>query len=410
MPPSDLLPARLHCVVCGAGRLPRVDASVCPEHDGLAGILDADCGPADPAQAAPADDGDALDRYRSLLPMPPGTRRLPAGYLPRTPLLPAPRLAAELGVARLLVKDESRNPTGSLKDRSSALAVEIAAAAGYRDITCASTGNAAASLAGACAAAGLTARIFVPAATPAGKLAQLAAFGARVLLVRGSYDEAYYLCEDAVREFGWYDRNCAVNPYLMEGKKTCALEIAEQLGGEPVDWLAVAVGDGCTVAALGKGMAEMVRLGRLPRAPRLLAVQPEAAAPIAAAWRRGGERIEPVSPSTVADAVSVGSPRNGVKALRAVRASGGAFVTVSDEQILAAAAALGRLAGVFAEPGAAAGVAAVARACAEGLIRPGDSVVHVVTGSGLKTVTAGPAPFPEIEPTLAGVLAAVDRD
>lgn len=404
----DLLPARLSCVVCGAAFPAHVDASVCPHHPGLAGILDATCGPADDL----GDTGsvDALDRYRALLPLPAGDRRLPSGYLTATPLLAAPRLARELGVRELFLKDESRNPTGSLKDRSSALAVELAAFGGYRDLACASTGNAAASLAGACAATGLTAWIFVPAATPAGKLAQLAALDPRVLLVRGSYDDAYYLCEDAVAEFGWYDRNCAVNPYLVEGKKTCALEIAEQLDGTEVDWLSVAVGDGCTVAALGKGLTEMARLGRLAKVPRLLAVQPAGAAPIAAAWARGTEEIEPVPVRSVVESVSVGRPRNAVKALRAVRDSGGACVAVPDEEIRHAARLLGRLTGVFAEPGAAAGIAAIARARVDGLIRPGDRVVHVVTGSGLKTVTPGPTGYPEIEATLEAVRGAIGAD
>jgi threonine synthase len=403
-----LLPARLHCVLCGAPSPARVDASVCPRHQGLAGILDATCGPG--GDIGDAGGLDALDRYRALLPMPAGSRRLPSGYLPRTPLLAAPRLARELGVAELFLKDESRNPTGSLKDRSSALAVELAAFGGYRDLACASTGNAASSLAGACAATGLTAWIFVPAGTPDGKLAQLAAFDARVLLVRGSYDDAYYLCEEAVAEFGWYDRNCAVNPYLVEGKKTCALEIAEQLEGAEVDWLSVSVGDGCTVAALGKGLTEMARLGRLAKVPRLLAAQPAGAAPIVAAWERGTEDIAPVPVRSAVDSVAVGRPRNAVKALRAVRDSDGAFVAVPDEETAAAARMLGRLTGVFAEPGAAAGIAAIARARADGLIRSGDRVVHVVTGSGLKAVRPGGTRYPEIEPTLAAVRGAVGTD
>ncbi|GGM04364.1 threonine synthase [Dactylosporangium sucinum] len=400
MTDTGLLRVELQCVLCGAAHRPTVDASVCPRHEGLTGILDV-IAPGDGTRSGAG--SDPLDRYRARLPLPPGPRRLPSGYLTATPLLPAPRLAADLGVAELLVKDESRNPTGSLKDRASALAVELAAHAGFTDVACASTGNAASSLAGACAAVGLTARIFVPASTPVGKLAQLAAFGARVMLVRGSYDDAYDLCEEAARAFGWYDRNCAVNPYLMEGKKTCGLEIADQLGDAGADWVSVAVGDGCTVAALGKGLAEM----RLPRSPRLLAVQPAGAAPIARAWERGSEDIVPVPARTVADSVSVGAPRNAVKALRAVRASGGAFLTVTDDEILDAARMLGTLAGVFAEPGAAAGIAGVRRARAEGLIGPGDRVVHVVTGSGLKTATSVGAAFPEVAPTLDAVRAVV---
>jgi threonine synthase len=396
---TDLLPVQLRCVLCQHERPSTVDAHVCPRHEGLAGILDVVAGA---AQRGTGDD--PLDRYRSHLPLPATPRALPTGYVASTPLLPAPRLAAKLGVGELLIKDESRNPTGSLKDRSSALAVELAVYGGFTDIACASTGNAASSLAGACAVAGLTARIFVPVGTPPGKLAQLAAFGARVMLVRGSYDDAYYLCEEAVRAFGWYDRNCAVNPYLMEGKKTCGLELADQLGGERADWVSVAVGDGCTVAAIGKGLAEAGH-----GATRLLAVQPRGAAPIVDAWADGREDIEPIQPHTIADSVSVGRPRNAVKALRAVRASAGVFRAVADDEILDAARMLGRDAGVFAEPGAAAGLAAVRRARVEGLIGPRDRVVHVVTGSGLKTSAGATTRFPEVDSTLEAVRTAVER-
>ncbi|GIF51518.1 L-threonine synthase [Asanoa ferruginea] len=392
------LPVRLRCVLCEQDRPATVDAHVCPEHEGLAGILDV---VVDNPRRGTGDD--PLDRYRSHLPLPATPRVLPTGYLTRTPLLPAPRLATLLGVGELLIKDESRNPTGSLKDRSSALAVELAVYGGYTDIACASTGNAASSLAGACAVAGLTARIFVPVGTPVGKLAQLAAFGAQVMLVRGSYDDAYYLCEDAARAFGWYDRNCAVNPYLMEGKKTCGLELADQLGDARADWVSVAVGDGCTVAAIGKGLAEGGHGDT-----RLLAVQPAGAAPIVDAWVRNSEEITAIEAHTVADSVSVGRPRNAVKALRTVRASGGAFRAVDDADIEAAARLLGRIAGFFAEPGAAAGIAAIQGARAEGLIGPHDRVVHVVTGSGLKTTARTATPFPEIEATLDAVRAVVD--
>jgi threonine synthase len=392
------LPVKLRCVLCEEVRPATVDAHVCPRHEGLAGILDV-------VVVASRERGtgdDPLDRYRSHLPLPTTPRVLPTGYLATTPLLPAPRLAKLLGVGELLIKDESRNPTGSLKDRSSALAVELAVHGGYTDIVCASTGNAASSLAGACAVAGLTARIFVPVGTPVGKLAQLAAFGAQVMLVRGSYDDAYYLCEDAARAFGWYDRNCAVNPYLMEGKKTCGLELADQLGDATADWVSVAVGDGCTVAAIGKGLVEGGH-----GSTKLLAVQPAGAAPIVDAWARQSEQIEAIQAHTIADSVSVGRPRNAVKALRTVRASGGAFRAVDDADIEEAARLLGRHAGVFAEPGAAAGIAAIRRAREDGLIGPHDRVVHVVTGSGLKT-TASVATFPEIEATLDAVRAVVD--
>lgn len=374
---------RERCVLCGAEYPARFVANVCPDHDGLAGILDVV--PSEPITGWRAQPTEAtLHRYAELLPVRSGA--LPDGYLQRTPLVAAPRLARDVGVAQLLIKDEGRNPSGSLKDRSSALAVELAVAHGAEHLACASTGNAASSLAAACAAAGLPAHVFVPDNVPAGKLAQTIAYGAQVFLVAGTYDDAYYLCEDVCRELGWYDRNCAVNPYLVEGKKTCAYEIAEQLGPDGADWVSVSVGDGCTVAALARGFERMREAGVIARVPRMLAVQPRGASAIAHAWERNQETADPMPTDTIADSVAVAAPRNAVKAIRAVRAGKGTFWTVSDAEILDAQRDLATLAGVFAEPGAAAGIAAVRVARRAGVINGTDRVVHVVTGTGLKTV------------------------
>jgi threonine synthase len=321
-------------------------------------------------------------RYRELLPVAArgATPPLPVGW---TPVTSAPRLAAWAGLRTLLVKDEARNPTASFKDRASAVGVTRAMAARARVVACASTGNAASSLAGAAAAVGLTAVIFVPEFAPEPKVAQLMIFGARVIRVKGSYDETWELCQRACARHGWYNRNAAVNPSLVEGKKTCGLEIGEQTGDEVPDWVAVSVGDGCTIAGIGKGLAEMHALGFIPRVPRLLGVQAQGARPLVDAFERGGD-MTPSDARTLADSICVGHPRNWRKALRAVRGSGGAFVAVPDEAILDAMRAAGQRAGLFGEPAGVAGLAGVRAAVEKGIIGQRESVLAVVTGSGLK--------------------------
>jgi threonine synthase len=321
-------------------------------------------------------------RYRELLPVSAkgATPPLPVGW---TPITSAPRLASWAGVKTLLVKDEGRNPTASFKDRASVVGVTRALAARARVVACASTGNAASSLAGAAASVGLTAVIFVPEFAPEPKVAQLMIFGARVIRVKGSYDETWELCQRACARHGWYNRNAAVNPSLVEGKKTCGLEIGEQAGAEVPDWVAVSVGDGCTIAGIWKGLAEMRALGFIPRVPRMLGVQAEGARPLVDAFERGGD-MAPSDARTIADSICVGHPRNWRKALRAVRESGGALVAVPDEAILEAMREAGRRAGVFGEPAGVAGLAGVRAAAEKGIVGRSASVLAVVTGSGLK--------------------------
>ena len=321
-------------------------------------------------------------RYRELLPVAAAspTPPLPVGW---TPITSAPRLADWAGVRSLLLKDEGRNPTASFKDRASAVGVTRARAARARVVACASTGNAASSLAGAAAAVGMTAVIFVPEFAPEPKVAQLMIFGARVIRVKGSYDETYELCQRACARHGWYNRNAAVNPSLVEGKKTCGLEIGEQAGAEVPDWVAVSVGDGCTIAGIWKGLSEMAALGFVPRVPRMLGVQAAGARPLVDAFESGRD-VTPSPAQTVADSICVGHPRNWRKALRAVRASGGALVAVPDEAILDAMRAAGRRAGLFGEPAGVAGLAGLRAAVAAGIVGRRATVLAVVTGSGLK--------------------------
>jgi threonine synthase len=380
----------LRCVRCGAVFRHGDVEYTCPRC-GIEGILDVEYdhdlvartfGPASLASNPDL----SLWRYRALLPVPDDAAALPPPRLQVgfTPVVEAPLLAKELGLGAFFVKDDGRNPTASFKDRASAVGVLRARWLGRREITCSSTGNAASSLAGFAAEAGIKAFIFVPASAPEAKVAQLLVYGARVFLVEGPYEDAFRVCQAAALEFGWYNRNCAINPYLVEGKKTCGLEIGEQLRDDPPDVVTVALGDGCTTAGIWKGLVEMKTHGILERLPRLLAVQAEGAAPLARTFARGDERIEPVEAATLADSINVGSPRNGIKALRAVRASGGAIVTASDEAILSWVPRLARATGVFAEPTGVAALAGLEAALEKGLVRRGERVLHVATGNGLK--------------------------
>jgi threonine synthase len=325
-------------------------------------------------------------RYRELLPIREGAV-LPALSVGWTPVTPAPSLARELGLKTLYLKDDGRNPTGSLKDRASSVGVVKAREKRCPIIACASTGNAASSLAGMAASIGLKSVIFVPERAPDPKVTQLLIFNATVLRVRGNYDQAWELCQQACERRGWYNRNCAINPYLVEGKKTVGLEICEQLEWEVPEWVAVSVGDGCTIAGTWKAFREMKLLGLIRRTPKMLGVQAEGAAPVTAAFH-SGKALQPVTPQTLADSIAVGVPRNWKKAVDAVRESGGTMLNVSDAEILEAMRTTGRLTGIFAEPAAATAVAGLHRAVREKIISPRSSALAVITGNGLKDIRA----------------------
>ena len=323
-------------------------------------------------------------RYRELLPVEPDTEAPPlrTGW---SPLYTAPRLAETLGLGALWVKDDGLNPTASLKDRASSMAVAKAREAGAKVIACSSTGNAASSLAGNAAAAGLETFIFVPSRAPKGKVAQLMAFGANVISVQGSYEDTFALSRQAIERWGWYNRNAAINPYLSEGKKTVAFEIMEQLEWQVPDYIAISVGDGCTIAGLWKGLRDLFAVGFIDRLPRLISAQAEGCCPINRAiaenkpWR-------PMEENTLADSIAVGVPRNADKALLAIRESNGLTVNLSDQEIMDAQKLLGRYCGIFGEPAGVTGTAGIVKLCRQGVLGKGDSVVSVVTGNGLKDV------------------------
>lgn len=333
-----------------------------------------------------------IGRYHELLPIA-GPDALAPVTVGGTPLLPSPRLAAQLGLTTLHVKDDGRNPSGSLKDRASAIALSRARAVGAPVVATASTGNAAAALASQCAAVGQRTIIFVPQSAPQAKIVQLLAYGSTVIAIDGSYDQAFDLCTQACQTFGWYNRNTGYNPYMTEGKKTVSYEIAEQLGSHSFPFVApdaifVSVGDGCIIGGVHKGFKDLLALGWIEKMPRIYGVQSEQSDALYQAWRNDWVVPQPVNATTRADSISVNAPRDPIKALNAVRETDGAFISVTDRAILDAILPLAQLSGVFAEPAGATALAGLVAGMAQRAIRPAESVVLINTGSGLKDVPA----------------------
>jgi threonine synthase len=406
----------LKCLICGKEYQPGEVEYVCPDH-GYEGILDVqyDYGlislSFSPATLA-ANPDHSIWRYKPLLPIEPDAP-VPPLAVGWTPLYKAPRLAASLGLRHLWIKDDGRQATASFKDRASAIAVVKAQEKGAAIITTASTGNAAAALSGLCASVQQPNVIFVPESAPPAKIAQLLTFGSTVMLVHGTYDDAFDLCLQAAETYGWYNRNTGFNPYMSEGKKTVSFEICEQLGWQAPDAIFVSVGDGCIIGGVLKGLRDLYALGWIDKMPRIYGVQAAGSNFMAEAWQAGlhGLRVlekAPIDSHTVADSISAGLPRDRIKAMAAVVDTGGAYVVVSDDEILAAIPVLARGSGVFAEPAGAAGYAGLVKAVAQGLVSPDERIVVINTGSGLKDVKsamtaveqAGTRPY-RVEPSLA---------
>ena len=346
-------------------------------------------------------------RYTPLLPVSdPGFERTPLHQVGYTPVYEPERLRTQLGLRRLFIKDESRNPSASFKDRASAIVVARALETNVQTIVAASTGNAGAAMACMAAAVGMPAVILAPRTAPPAKVAQLLVYGARVILVDGSYDQAFDLSIEASHEFGWYNRNTGYNPFTVEGKKTAGFEIWEQVlrhlpSNERLN-VFISVGDGNILSGVYKGFKDLLSLGWLDQMPRIIGVQAEGSAAVANAFFAGDDYITPVNSNTLADSVSVDLPRDGLRALRSVRESGGFMLTVSDPEILVAIPALGN-SGIFVEPAASVAFAGLVKAVSAGQLDPSEPVLVLSTGSGLKDVRAATqsvAPAPIIEPTL----------
>ena len=410
------------CSLCGEQYSPTDVTYTCPKDGGnLDVVLDYD---SIKSKYKPEDilsrNDPSLWRYLPLLPVqePPG-EATPLHAAGGTPVFHLPRLAAKLNLQNLWLKDESRNPTASFKDRASAIVVARAQEINADVVVTASTGNAGAALAGMSAAVGQKAIIFAPKSAPQAKVAQLLVFGAKVILVDGTYDDAFDLTIKASREFGWYCRNTGYNPFTAEGKKTAALEIWEWWGSAHAKWhdefgadldhpaltVLVSVGDGNIISGIHKGFKDLYQLGWLPRIPRIIGVQADGSAAISNAFHGNTETITPVSATTLADSISVDLPRDGVRAVRAAKETGGTYVNVSDDEILKAIAELGKV-GVFAEPAGATAYAGLVKAAATGVVGPEDPILVLNTGSGLKDVRAAMQAVqsaPIIEPTLEAV-------
>lgn len=324
-------------------------------------------------------------RYLDILPVG-SIKNVPPVQVGWTPLYKAEKLGAEAGVNNLYIKDDGRNPSASFKDRASAVVTARALEMKEKVICCASTGNAASSLACLTGSLDMKTVIFVPETAPAPKVAQLLVFGAIVIMVKGTYDDAFELCLKASQEYGWYNRSTGINPFTREGKKTCSFEICEQLKWETPDKVVVSVGDGNILSGIWKGFVEFHRLGIIERLPQLVAVQAAGSDSIMRAIESGSTDVQPVSGKTLADSISVSLPRDGMAAVMAINDSGGFPVRVTDEEILAAIPKIARGSNVFAEPAAAATYAGLLKAVKEGKVKENESVVLLISGNGLKDI------------------------
>jgi threonine synthase len=328
-------------------------------------------------------------RYRDLLPVDdPAPVDLGAGF---TPLVRADRLAAELGLGELWIKDDTANPTGSFKDRVVSVALTKARQLGFKVAACASTGNLANSVAAHAARAGMASVVLIPSDLEEAKITMTAVYGGTVVAVRGNYDEVNRLCAELTSEHpSWAFVNVNVRSYYAEGSKTLAFEVAEQLGWQAPDHVVVPIASGSQLTKVAKGFAELERVGLLERPVnvRISGAQAAGCSPVATAFAEGSDDIRPVKPSTIAKSLSIGNPADGWYALQAIRASGGACAAVTDDEVLEGIRLLARTEGIFAETAGGVTIASLAKLAASGVVGPRERVVALVTGHGLKTVEA----------------------
>lgn len=351
--------------------------------------------------------GSLCERYRDLLPVSDNAVAPGLGE-GQTPALKCNTIGDGLGTPNLYVKDETRNPTGVFKDRATVIAVAKAIEFGRRTVALASTGNAAASLAAYAARASLQSVVFVPEGTPMQKVSQSIVYGANIVQVRGDYDQTFDLMVEACNQFGWYNCSPAVNPFRTEGKKTIAYEMCEQFNWNPPDWVVVPTGNGCNLAGIWKGFKEFHRLGLIQETPRMVAIQASGADPLVSAYNKKVAVLEPVKANTLAGAIAIGRPRNFLKAFISLEESDGVAESVTDDEIVAAQVLLARNEGIFAEPGAAAGLAGIIKLVEDGTIDRKERICCIITGSGLKdpeSALRGSSKPLIIEPTIKGLRA-----
>ena len=339
-------------------------------------------------------------RYEPVLPIQ-DLSKIPPLQIGWTPLYEAKNLGKNL-----FLKDDGKNPSASFKDRASAIAIVRAQELEAKIVTGASTGNAGSSMACLAASLGIPTVIFVPQKAPKAKITQLLIFGAKVIMVKGTYDDAFDLCLEATREYGWYNRNTGYNPYTREGKKTAAFEICEQLDWQVPDKVFVPVGDGNIISGIWKGFKDLKEIGFINRLPQLVAVQSELSNAIVKAINERGGKIELVKATTIADSISVNIPRDGLAAVKAIQESNGLAIEVSDENILEAIKIVARATGIFGEPAGVTSYAGYKRLKEEGKIEEKERIVCLITGNGLKDIDSGMKVAGEpflIEPSLEGL-------
>ncbi len=356
-------------------------------------------------------------RYAPLLPANAGSPvDLGAGF---TPLVRAERLAAELGLGEVWIKNDTVNPTGSFKDRVVSVALTKARELGFKVAACASTGNLANAVAAHAAHAGMKSYVFIPHDLEAGKVVMTAVYGGNVIAVDGNYDDVNRLCAELAGEQPtWAFVNVNVRTYYSEGSKTLAFEVAEQLGWEAPDHVVVPIASGSQLTKVHKGFQELHKVGLLPdeASVRISGAQALGCSPVATAFKEGTDIVRPVKPNTIAKSLAIGNPADGPYAVEAARQTGGVIEAVTDDEVVAAIKLLARTEGIFAETAGGVTIATLAKLAAAGVVRRDERVVAMVTGHGLKTIEAVAAtskPTATIAPTLdafAAVLADLEEN
>jgi len=327
-------------------------------------------------------------RYGPLLPVEaPAGGALAAGW---TPLIRAERLAAELGLGELWLKDDTRNPTNSFKDRVVAVALGKALEFGFKTAACASTGNLANAVAAAAARTGLASFVFVPSDLEAGKILTTSVYGGNVVAIDGNYDDVNRLCAELAAEYPWAFVNVNVRPFYAEGSKTLAYETAEQLDWQVPDHVVVPIASGSLLTKIHKGFDELHKVGLLADPPdvRVSGAQATGCSPVATAFTAGVDDVHPVRPDTIAKSLAIGNPADGYYALDVIRKSGGACGAVTDAEIVDGIRLLARTEGIFGETAAGVTIATLAKLAADGVVRRDERVVAYITGHGLKTLDA----------------------
>jgi threonine synthase len=352
-------------------------------------------------------------RYADLLPVQSDPAvDLNTGF---TPLVRADRLAAELGLGEVWVKNDTRNPTNSFKDRVVSIALSKALEFGFKVAACASTGNLANSVAAHAAHAGLRSYVFIPADLEQGKVVTTSVYGGNVVAIDGNYDDVNRLCAELAGLYEWAFVNVNMRPYYAEGSKTLAFETAEQLGWQTPDHVVVPVASGSLLTKIKKGFGELHQVGLLDEEPhvRVSGAQALGCSPVATAWSESSDTIRPVKPHTIAKSLAIGNPADGYFALDTVRSSGGGFAAVTDVEVVEGMQLLARTEGIFAETAGGVTIATLKKLAADGVVHADERVVVYITGHGLKTLEAvAPVsgPTATIAPNLDAFHAAFDLE